>query len=115
LKEGGFYSFLENSLLSAPGKGRRQRLFFYFFKKILCRAPWQRPSAKTDFYFFKKKLFAERPVQLRSAKMGTPELGKFFPELPSVFARSTRHSGFADGPARQRGTFCFIFVFFFPH
>jgi hypothetical protein len=73
----------------APGIGRRQRLFFYFFRKS-CAERTCKGCRQRRFLFFLKKFFAERLVQLRSAKLGTPELGKFFPELPSVIARSTR-------------------------
>jgi hypothetical protein len=48
-------------------------------------------------------------VQLRSAKLGTPELGKFFPELPSVVAKTLGKGAFADGPSRQRGHILFNF------
>jgi hypothetical protein len=37
-------------------------------------------------------------VQLRSAKLATPELGKFFPELPSVIAKSTRQRTLCPRP-----------------
>jgi hypothetical protein len=46
-------------------------------KKSCAERPWQRPLAKTIFYFFLKKFFAERPVQLRLEKLGTPELENF--------------------------------------
>jgi hypothetical protein len=52
LKEGGFYIFLENSLSSAPGKGRPQRLFFYFFKKNLVPSALAKAVGKDGFLFF---------------------------------------------------------------
>jgi hypothetical protein len=72
-----FYFFLENPVPSVPSKGRRQRRFLIFFKKF----------------------FAESPVQLHSTKLGTPELGKFFTELPSVIAGALGKGSFADGPS----------------
>jgi hypothetical protein len=54
---------------SAPGKGRRQRLFFYFFEKTCAERPWQRPSAKVVFLFFEKTC-AERPVAKAVGKDG---------------------------------------------
>jgi hypothetical protein len=104
---------LKISLPTAARQGRRQRGGFYLFifLKILCRepraeavdkdgfsiflkkscaeGPVQRPSAKTVFYFL-KKFFAECFWQLRSAKLGTPELENFFPGLPSIVVKSTR-------------------------
>jgi hypothetical protein len=51
-------------------------------------------------------------MQLRSAKLGTPELGKFFPELPSVFARSTRHRSLSRRPrSAKRPHFVLFFSF----
>jgi hypothetical protein len=77
-QRGGFLFFFEKKPVPrAPGKGRQQRCFLFFRKKTLCRAPLAKAVSKDSFLFFKKKFFAERPVQLRSAKLGTPELGRF--------------------------------------
>jgi hypothetical protein len=92
----GVYIFLENSVPSAPGTGRRQRVFFSF-KKNCADSPGQL-----------KTFFVERHVQ-RSAKLGTPELRKFFPELPSVVAKTLGKGAFADDPSRQRGHILFNF------
>jgi hypothetical protein len=95
----------------AHGKGRRQRLFFFFFlKKFLCRESLTKAVGKDGFLFFKKTFFAERLVQLRSAKLGTPELGKFFPELPRVIARSSRQRGLCRRPLSAKSP---LYVLFF--
>jgi hypothetical protein len=78
----------------------------------VCRELGAKAVGKDCFLFFKKTFFAKRHVQLCSAKLGTPELGKFFPELPSVVAKTLDKCPFADGPSRQRGH---ILFFFFPH
>jgi hypothetical protein len=97
-------------VLRAPGKGRRQRLFFYFLKKKpVPRAPGKGRRQRRIFIFLKKTLFAERPVQLRSAKLGTPELGKFFPELSSVFARSARQRTLCQRPLSAKRPHFFAF------
>jgi hypothetical protein len=59
-------------------------VFLFFQKKIMCGEPLAKAVGKGVFYFFKKILCRGL------GKAGTPELGKFFPELPSVFARSPR-------------------------
>jgi hypothetical protein len=53
-QRGGFHIFLENSVPSAPGTGRRQRLFFYFCKQTLCRELGAKAVGKDCFLFFKK-------------------------------------------------------------
>jgi hypothetical protein len=51
-------------------------------------------------------------VQLRSAKLGTPELGKFFPELPSLIAKSTRQRPLCRRPLSiKRPHFVLFFSF----
>jgi hypothetical protein len=99
----GVLFFLEISVPSPLAKAVGKGCFSFFWKESCAESPWQWPSAKTVFYFFLKKFFAERPLQLHSAKLGTPELGKIFPELPSVFARALGKGPFADGPSRERG------------
>jgi hypothetical protein len=67
---------------------------------------------KDGFLFFKKTFFAERPVQLRSAKLGTPELGKVFPELPRVVARGSRQRSLCRRPlSAKRPHFVLFFSF----
>jgi hypothetical protein len=57
-------------------------------------------------------LFAESPVRLRSAKLGTPELGRFFPKLPSVIAKSPRQRPLCRRPlSAKRPHFGFILFF----
>jgi hypothetical protein len=84
-KRGG----LENSVPRAPGRGRRQRRFFYFFEnnlcreplaeavgkygfsiffKHLCREPLSQAVGKDDFLFFFENTCAESPWQRPSAK-----------------------------------------------
>jgi hypothetical protein len=83
----------------------------FFLKKSCAERPWQRPSAKTIFYFFKTNFFADRPVQLHSAKLATPELGKFFPELPSVIANSTRQRTLCPRPLLAKRPHFIFFPF----
>jgi hypothetical protein len=89
-QRGGFYFFVEKTRAEGPWQTPSAKMVFYFFEKILRRASLAKAVGKDGFLFFLKKFFAERLVQLRSAKLGTPELGKFFPELLSVIAKSTR-------------------------
>jgi hypothetical protein len=88
-----FLFFLKKSYAERPWqRPLAKTVFLFFLKKTLCRASLAKAVGKDGFLFFKKNFFAERPVQLRSAKLGTPELVKFFPELPSIIAGSTRQS-----------------------
>jgi hypothetical protein len=42
-------------------------------------------------------------VQLRSAKLGTPELGKFSQSCRTYLPGALSKGPFVDGPSRQRG------------
>jgi hypothetical protein len=53
-------------------------------------------------------------VQLRSAKLETPELGNFFPELLSVIAKSTRQRPLCRRPLSAKRPH-FVFCFFAFH
>jgi hypothetical protein len=88
-------------------------MFFYFFEKILCRERGAKAVGKDGFLFFCKNFFAEGPVQLRSAKPGTPELGRSFPELPSVIAKSPLLRPLCRRPLSAKRPH-FGFIFFFP-
>jgi hypothetical protein len=66
---------------------------------------------KDGFLFFKKTFFAEYSWQLLSAKLGTPELGNLFPELPRVIAMSTRQRALCRQPlSAKRSVLSFIFL-----
>jgi hypothetical protein len=59
-----------------------------------------------------EQFFVESPVQLCSAKLGTPELGRFFPELPSVIAKSPRQRPLCRRPlSAKRPHFVLFFGF----
>jgi hypothetical protein len=61
----------------APGRSRRERWFFYFFEKILCRGSGAEAVGKDGFSIFLKKSYAEGPVQRPSAKTVFYFLKKF--------------------------------------
>jgi hypothetical protein len=48
----GVFILLKKPVPSAPGKGRRQRCFSIFLKKIMCREPGAKAVGKDDFLFF---------------------------------------------------------------
>jgi hypothetical protein len=50
-------------------------------------------------------------MELRLTKLGTPELGKFFPELPSVIARSTRQRRLCRRPLSGKRPHFVFFAF----
>jgi hypothetical protein len=66
--------------------------------------------SKDVFLFFKKTFFAESSLQLRSAKLGTPELGKFVPRVAESNPGALGKEPFADAPLGKAVTFMF-----FPH
>jgi hypothetical protein len=43
--------FLKKPVPRAPGKGRRQRLFFYFFEKTCAESPGPKAVGKDAFLF----------------------------------------------------------------
>jgi hypothetical protein len=51
-KGGLLLFFLKKPVPRAPIKGRRQRLFFYLFEKIMCRAYLTQAVGKDSFLFF---------------------------------------------------------------
>jgi hypothetical protein len=63
------------------------------------------------FYIFLRKFFAEGFWQLLLAKLGTPELEKFFPELPSVVAKSTRQRALCRRPLSAKRPYFVLFIF----
>jgi hypothetical protein len=84
-----FYFFAKKPVPSAHGKGRRQRRFFIFLKKFLCREP--------------------RATTL--GKAGTPELGRFFLELPSVIAKIPRQRPLCRRPLSAKRPHFVFFAF----
>jgi hypothetical protein len=58
-------------------------VFLFFFENNPVPSVRARSRRQRYFFIFLKNFFAEGFWQLLSAKLGTPELGKFFPELPS--------------------------------
>jgi hypothetical protein len=109
-QRGGFLFFFEKKpCAERPWQRPSAKMFFYFFeKKILCREPWAKAVGKDGFLFFKKNFFVKRPVQLRSAK-----LGRCFPELLSVIAKSPRQRPLCRRPLSAKRPH-FGFIFFFP-
>jgi hypothetical protein len=107
----GFSIFLKKILCRGSGaEAVGKDGFSIFLKKSCAEGPVQRPSTKTVFYFL-KNFFAECFWQLRSAKLGTPELGKFFLELPSVVVKSTRQRVLCRRPLSAKRPH-FVLTFF---
>jgi hypothetical protein len=97
----------------AYGRAVGKDSFPFFFEKILCQAPLAKTVGKDGFYFFKKNFLCRAPSQLRSAKLGTPEMGKFVPRVAESNCQD--HSAMGPCPTAPLGKEVTFKFFFFPH
>jgi hypothetical protein len=85
-------------------------------KKTFAKSSGLLTVGKDVFYFFKKTFFVERSWQLRSAKLGTPELGKFVPRVAESNGQGlSAKASLPTAPLGKAVTFMFYFIFCFPH
>jgi hypothetical protein len=102
---------LKTPVPRAPGRGRRQRRFFYFFENNLCQEPLAEAVNKDSFsIFYTKFSLPSTPCNYARQSWEHQSWEIFFQSCRAYLQGTLGKGAFADGPLGNEATF-----FFFPH